>query len=944
MTDDDSGSGRRTGLPVVVAALLTVLVAVVWLARGGSGQPERDGHDTDGVPTSVVEGDIDGAAETDSPARVRGRVWLEVPAASADPSPDPFSDSGGTGLATDDGGEPEPDTESEPIAPPEVTLVSPEPGSCLVRAWQDEVLLGESTCHDDGTFEVALEPGRFGPTSFEVLVPGRLRAVLQVDVPQGGLGRLPEVALGVAQTVVGQVIDGRGEPIAGALLAAMPWPNLEEPEPWRTRSDAAGVFVFDTVPPGPLSMRVTADGFAASVVETIAPADEVLVVLGALIDLRGHVVGDPEVLARTRVRLEGSAIWPAIEVEVEPETGAFVFESIPDGIYALEAVAPSEDPAGASDSGAAPAQAELASYPLENVSPDLAVTLALGPAVRANVRVVDPDGTPVAGARITLSNASVGLLARIAATDDAGVVAMGPVVPGPYVLRAEADGFLPAEPLAVTLRTPTSEESGESGEPGELSPVYTLVLLQPGGVTGVVVDELGRPVSGASVGVEAEHLHTPGEGEARARMFAAAVANVGSLGVTTGPVPPIPLLGAAAVVGTEAVLTDQDGTFDVAMLTPGTYRLTASHGHFAASDAAVVTVAAGRTRTGVRLILRTGFLLSGRVTEGNARPVAGVEVQASDGSVAWTDDRGTFALGRRRGSLDLVFRRRGFAPQQRHYNVRGALEVEVELGPADGVVRGRIEGENGEVIVDARVTLRPVDGLSATRIAWTDARGLYRFEDVPPGGVELEVEHRDHSTATTRVEVSDSGTGRVDPTDVAMQRGWGLDVEVLADGAATRISGAHVVAGGQSGTTDDDGNVALSNLSGDSVRVAVSAAEYGPWRSRVTAPKSGGRVELRVVLSQGGSIVGRVTDYRGDAVPNARVAVHWEGEGDGLDPRVTHTDAEGRFSAPGLPAGDYEVRASPPAARNEELAPDAQKTDVLRGHVTRGVQLRFDRQ
>ncbi|MBL4688390.1 MAG: carboxypeptidase regulatory-like domain-containing protein, partial [Nannocystaceae bacterium] len=71
---------------------------------------------------------------------------------------------------------------------------------------------------------------------------------------------------------------------------------------------------------------------------------------------------------------------------------------------------------------------------------------------------------------------------------------------------------------------------------------------------------------------------------------------------------------------------------------------------------------------------------------------------------------------------------------------------------------------------------------------------------------------------------------------------------------------------------------------------------------------------------------------------------HWDGEGDGLDPHVTHTDAEGRFSAPGLPAGDYEVRASPPAARDEELAPDAQKTDVLRGHVTRGVHLRFDRQ
>ncbi len=122
----------------------------------------------------------------------------------------------------------------------------------------------------------------------------------------------------------------------------MPFPNLEEPEPWRATSDDAGAFALDTVPPGPLSMRVAADGFAPSIVETIAPSDDVLVTLGALIDLRGRVVGEPNVLARTRVRLEGSAVWPAIEAEVDPESGAFVFESIADGIYAVEAVAPAD--------------------------------------------------------------------------------------------------------------------------------------------------------------------------------------------------------------------------------------------------------------------------------------------------------------------------------------------------------------------------------------------------------------------------------------------------------------------------------------------------------------------------------------------------------------------------------------------------------------------------
>jgi len=923
---------RPWGLLIGFAA---VLAGLLWLAtRGGSARdadPLAEAESSTGAAAGAGDGD-------DTPkavAHVRGQVWLEVPVPRAKPPVVvviPGSDgevyvedtgSGDTGEPSDTEGTDDAEAD-EPVEPAPVDLTPPEPGTCRVVAWQEGVRVGEALCDDAGAYSVALDPGVSGVTAFEVLVPGRLRAVLQVDVPAGGAGRLPEVALGVGVGVIGQVVDARGDPVQGALVAAMPSPNLSEPEPWRAWSDATGVFVLDTLPPGPVSMRVSADGFEPSLVEALAPQDDVVATLSALIDLNGRVVGQPEVLARTRVRLEGSAIWPAIETEVDPKTGRFAFAKIPDGIYALEAIAPAPK--------AEPDAPELASFPLENVTPELDVTLALGPAVRAHVRVLGPSGEPVPNARVTLANASVGMLSRVAVTDAEGVVALGPVVPGPYVLRGEADGFLPAEPVAVTLAPPP---------PDEAAPETTLTLLLPGTLAGTVVDENDQPVPDATIEFEAEHLHTAGEGQARARMFAAALSSAGSLGVTQGPVPPIPLTDTDVGSATSSVHADALGNFRIEMLSPGRYRLAAHHGHYAASEAISVSVAAGATRGKLVLVLRTGFVLTGRVHAGNGQPLSGVMVVAGDGASATTDAQGVFDLGRRRGTQRLVFRRSGYAPVQRVVNVRGATDIDVTMRAADGIVEGRIQGENGEVLVDARVTLRPRDGLSSTRIAWTDERGLYRFEDVPPGAAEIEVDHRDHAAGAATLSVSDSGTASPVPTDLSLRKGWAVDLVVRAAGTRSPVDGARVVAGGRSSQTNAFGEAALDNLTGDSVSVRVEAAEYGVWRSTITAPSGGGRAEVEAFLSQGGGISGRITDYRGDPVVGARVVVTpAQGSQEAV---VTHSDAAGKWSVQGLPEGDYTAAAAPPAARSEELAADAQETDIRRGHVTRGVDLRFDR-
>lgn len=909
--------------------MLLLLGLGLWALWGESPPPQRTtaAEDDDaGVDPGAAEGEA-------GRAHVQGQVYVERPREPVVPEPVVVPEEQGTtgddeedegtgwdddeeGTTTDDPGWlDEDEDEGLPAEPPPVDLEPPPAGSCRVVAWQQGNRVSEpAACEADGSFDVALHPGAHGRTAFEILVSDHLRAVLEVDVPEGGVGRLRPVALGPAWTVEGQVVDVHGEPLAGVELQAMPRPNLEEPEPWRARSGPDGTFALDTLPVGPVTLKATAPGFAPSVVEAIAPQSELLVTLQALVDLRGRVVGSPEAVARAKVRIEGSGVWPVREQAVQPD-GSFVLPRIPDGIYALEAVVEAVEPG----------DVELASIPLENVSPELAITLALVPAHRVPVEVRDPEGLPVDGARVVLSNSSVGLLPKIALTDDWGMVDIGPVVPGPYVVRADAEGFLPSPPVAVTVD-------------GEAMPTQVLVLARPGRISGTVVDESGRPVANARVSLEAEHLFSLGEGEVRARFAQASLRASGSLGVTTGPVPEVPLDGEDAEEAGSSVLTDLDGGYAFEGLTPGEYRLEASHGRYARSEPAQVKLPAAGERRGVRLVLRTGHRVTGRVLDGNDRPVEGALVSVGDGRRVWTDARGVFDAGIRRGTVTLRASAPGLAPRRVDVAVVDEpVDVEIVLLRARARLSGRIEGENGEPLADARVTLRTLDGLSPTRVEWTDERGVYRFDDLPPGEVEIEIDHPDHGPTAKRIELRREDADET--VDVELVEGWTIEIEVRLAGSRDAVAGARVEGGGDRAHTDTSGVAVLRNLVDERVRVEVSAEGYG--RRSLWVERAGlDRQQRRVELSEGGSLSGVVTDYRGDAVVGVDVVVRGiDGESLGR----ARTDGSGEWSLDGVPAGDVVVSVAPPPERADEVKGDRIRTDVLRGRETSGVHLRLDR-
>ncbi|MFO7566266.1 MAG: carboxypeptidase regulatory-like domain-containing protein [Enhygromyxa sp.] len=854
--------------------------------------------------------------------RVRGRVLRELPLDDAD-----LDDPSTPQVAPRPTDDPELDQLLASLDP--WKLEPPLPGTCRVLAWQGSKRVGpETACDADGSYELELLPGAGGTLHVELLIEGHLRGLLELEVDPGDESHeLATVALGPGHRIAGQTLDARGEPLAGVSVQALPQPNLGELVPWRTTSDAEGRFELTTLPFGPVSLRAIKPGYALSVVEAIAPEDAVLMILDALIDLEGEVVGDPELLARAQVRLEGSSVWPAIEQPLD-EDGRFVFERLPDGVYGVEVTVPP----------AAPGEQEYASVPLENVTPDLRVAVALVPAFRVPVRVVDPDGEPVINARVTVSYSQLGMLQKIDETDHEGRARVGPVVPGPYFVQADADGFLPPEPVEI-----------EVGPEGFTDKEQVLVLIRPARLEGVVVDEDDRPVAGAEVWLDSEVAFSVGEESSRRQLFAVAIgASEGSLGVTRGEVPDIPLFAddsGGASLG--SVMTDEHGRFEIDLLLPGKHRVWATHGGHAASAVESFKLRSGEIRTGLRLRLREGVPLTGVVRSSNGQPIAGVSIDLGDGLVLTTDDRGVFDAGHRRGKQTLVLRGPGLIPKQVEVDLgkgRGPpVDLELELEPAQGRFEGRVVDGNNQPIADVEVELRPLDGLSASVLTWTDERGLWSFDQLVPGPVELLFEHGSYVPREDRAKVDErAGLGH----EIVLDDGWSVAVHVRSEGRGDPLTGVELRAAAPSGkgrsaaaTTDKQGLARLDRLTGAAVELEARAPGWVPQRL-VVRDDGSDEVEVLVELVEGGSISGTIDDDIGEPVSNASIEVR-SPTGELLG--QTRSNGRGEWRVEGIRAGDVVVRAEPPPALSAVLAPASVESDVLRGELTSAVRLRFDR-
>lgn len=309
----------------------------------------------------------------------------------------------------------------------------------------------------DGGFLVEVEPGRKG----RVLAVAGGFAAVSVDFTAGAAGESGplDVRLRPEFRISGRVLTDRGDPLAGATVAAGVAPATE------TRADGTFTLLHldRTLPLQLLSASRAGWVRGTAAVRTAGESAEVEFVLARGATLRGRVTdagGAPVADAVVRV-------WPWLDGRHSvAEDGTFEIPGVDQGPARLEVTAP----------GFATGVREV-EVPTSGLVEGLDVRLDAGRVVRGTVR--NADGDPVPGALVWF-RAGPTVLAVKANCDDSGHFEIARVPTGDVTLLAASAGYL------------TGTEDLPPQGPVDLD----VVLPEAAGFAGRVVDAAsGEPVT-----------------------------------------------------------------------------------------------------------------------------------------------------------------------------------------------------------------------------------------------------------------------------------------------------------------------------------------------------------------------------------------------------------------------------------------------------------------
>jgi protocatechuate 3,4-dioxygenase beta subunit len=386
-----------------------------------------------------------------------------------------------------------------------------------------------------------------------------------------------------------------------------------------------------------------------------------------------------------------------------------------------------------------------------------------------------------------------------------------------------------------------------------------------------------------------------------------------------------PIAGATVTLdGSRSVTTEADGAFAFDDLAEGDYRVTAEKDALYTEDRVTVSDSAEPTM----LTLRAGATLVLHVVADGA-PVPDAEVEVM-GRQARTDPTGTVRLrGVELEATVVEITTERFAPARIRIvtgdDPRATVEKTIALLHG-APVAGTIVDPDGQPVPDATLWYRTADG----QRSWAngDADGRWLIDRVPAGKLVLSARSPIHIAApaiTVRVDGEHAMAGVV----VRVERGAVVS-GIVVDGDGKPVAGAAVSAesgSAESGSAeaDDAGRFEITGLQPGPCKVSASTATHGSAIQQLElAP--GGRAEVRLVVVES-RIAGRVTDPRGEPLPDINVHATRTGDTDSVS---VVTDAAGRFELGGLSAGDYQLVADRDEDRSQHREPLVVHTGNLR--------------
>jgi hypothetical protein len=677
------------------------------------------------------------------------------------------------------------------------------------------------------------------------------------------------------------------KPIEKALVAAAPVAPpignrfFERPTPVSTRTDAAGRFRLVLRKKEPQTVRVEAPGLAAATRKDVAPGTPLAFDLTTGGTIGGTVrdgdTGQPAANLRVVASQTGSFAVPDV-----PDSGRVVTRTDANGRFKLQGLASGLYWVSASGRG-------RGSAGRGSVRPGSRLDLVVFPSGSISGTVLGADGRPIPGATVNPAARPWGW-GTVEPVDDRGAFELNGLNPGVYDVVARAPGLAPAIAAEVTVDRRTDARVDLVVRPGARV-VGRLVDANERPAAGkVAVGDLdGRPVprvlveplateaaadgrfaiEGVPVGEHALGVTAPGL--ARQRVDVAVregerQVDVGDVRLEVGiairgrvrskagqPIADAVVRATVMRMGSDntEARSEADGTFVLAGLEQGVYRVSAEAVGFGQEDKTAET--GGEP---VELVLSPAGTITGRVVDEREQPVESLRVSARTNERTGmgfrmprmeetTSEDGRFTLSNVSAGDYVVS---VSAAELAVTNVPGVKVAEgqtVDVGTvkltAGGVVRGTVVDQTGAGISGASVAVAPLPQNWMTSgppvEVSSDAAGAFELKGVAPGSADIGASHPNYASADP-VSVQVDATKPTTDVRLVLTLGGRIEGSIRkrdGTGRAGLMVNANPMArfrptpsGFLSATTLPDGSFALEHVPAGRTNVSIMARTGGP--------------------------------------------------------------------------------------------------------------------